>query len=382
MKHVFIIGSRGLPAKYGGFETFVQQLASHQQSERIHYHVACLSDTSHHQHSTYLGADCFTINPPKFGPARVIAYDMMAITYVLKIIKDQQIERPIFYILGNTIGGFIVPFAKKIHSVGGTLFVNPDGLEWKRAKWAKPVQRYLKFSEKMMVKYADLIIADNEGIEDYIQSEYSATNTRFIAYGTDLSPTKLTKESEQVRQYFTNWNIKEKEFYLIIGRFVPENNYVIAIREFMASNTRRDLVIVANHEGSAYFQKLKDETGFISDKRIKFVGTVYDQELLKYLRQECRAYIHGHEVGGTNPSLLEALAQTNENLVLGVDFNRKVALEGARYWSKESGSLSQLINQIDENAEAVELGEIAKKHMKDEYTWEKIVQEYEELFLQ
>ncbi|HEM6333201.1 TPA: DUF1972 domain-containing protein [Streptococcus suis] len=382
MKHVFIIGSRGLPAKYGGFETFVQQLVSHQKSGKICYHVACLSDTSHHQHSTYLGADCFTINPPKLGPARVIAYDMMAITYALKIIKEQQIERPIFYILGNTIGGFIVPFAKKIHSVGGTLFVNPDGLEWKRAKWAKPVQRYLKFSEKMMVKYADLIIADNEGIEDYIQFEYSATNTRFIAYGTDLSPTKSTKESEQIRQYFTNWNIKEKEFYLIIGRFVPENNYVTAIREFMASNTRRDLVIVANHEGSAYFQKLKDETGFISDKRIKFVGTVYDQELLKYLRQECRAYIHGHEVGGTNPSLLEALAQTNENLVLGVDFNRKVALEGARYWSKESGSLSQLINQIDENAEAVELGEIAKKHMKDEYTWEKIVQEYEELFLQ
>ncbi|WP_029188508.1 beta 1-4 rhamnosyltransferase Cps2T [Streptococcus suis] len=382
MKHVFIIGSRGLPAKYGGFETFVQQLVSHQQSEKICHHVACLSDTSHHQHSTYLGADCFTINPPKLGPARVIVYDMMAITYALKIIKEQQIERPIFYILGNTIGGFIAPFAKKIHSVGGTLFVNPDGLEWKRAKWAKPVQRYLKFSEKMMVKYADLIIADNEGIEDYIQSEYLATNTRFIAYGTDLSPTKLTKESEQVRQYFTNWNIKEKEFYLIIGRFVPENNYVTAIREFMASNTRRDLVIVANHEGSAYFQKLKDETGFISDKRIKFVGTVYDQELLKYLRKECRAYIHGHEVGGTNPSLLEALAQTNENLVLGVDFNRKVALECARYWSKESGSLSQLINQIDENAEAVELGEIAKKHMKDEYTWEKIVQEYEELFLQ
>ncbi len=108
----FIIGSRGLPAKYGGFETFVQQLVSHQESEEIHYHVACLSDTSHHQHSTYLGADCFTINPPKLGPARVIAYDMMAITYALKIIKEQQIERPIFYILGNTIGGFIVPFAK------------------------------------------------------------------------------------------------------------------------------------------------------------------------------------------------------------------------------------------------------------------------------
>lgn len=381
MKHVFIIGSRGLPAKYGGFETFVQQLVSHQQSEKICYHVACLSDTSHRQHSTYLGADCFTINPPKLGPARVIAYDMMAITYALKIIKEQQIERPIFYILGNTIGGFIVPFAKMIHSVGGTLFVNPDGLEWKRAKWAKPVQHYLKFSEKMMVCYADLIVADNEGIEDYLQSEYSATNTTFIAYGTDLTPTTLTNESEKVRHYFEKWKIKEKEYYLIVGRFVPENNYVTAIKEFMFSKTKRDLVIVANHEGSAYFQQLKEETDFASDPRVKFVGTVYDQELLKYLRQECRAYIHGHEVGGTNPGLLEALAQTNENLVLGVDFNKKVALQGACYWSKDGGNLAHLINQIDGQAESIELGKVAKKHMQEAYTWEKIAREYEELFL-
>lgn len=381
MKHVFIIGSRGLPAKYGGFETFVQQLVSHQESDEIHYHVACLSDTSHYQHSTYLGADCFTINPPKLGPARVIAYDMMAITYALKIIKKQQIERPIFYILGNTIGGFIVPFAKMIHSVGGTLFVNPDGLEWKRAKWAKPVQGYLKFSEKMMVRYADLIVADNEGIEDYLQSEYSATNTTFIAYGTDLTPTTLTNESEKVRHYFEKWKIKEKEYFLIVGRFVPENNYVTAIKEFMVSKTKRDLVIVANHEGSAYFQQLKQETDFASDPRIKFVGTVYDQELLKYLRQECRAYIHGHEVGGTNPGLLEALAQTNENLVLGVDFNKKVALKGAHYWSKDGGNLAHLIDQIDGQAEFIELGKTAKKHMQEAYTWEKIAREYEELFL-
>ena len=381
MKHVFIIGSRGLPAKYGGFETFVQQLVSHQESDEIHYHVACLSDTSHHQHSTYLGADCFNINPPKLGPARVIAYDMMAITYALKIIKKQQIERPIFYILGNTIGGFIVPFAKMIHSVGGILFVNPDGLEWKRAKWAKPVQCYLKFSEKMMVRNADLIVADNEGIEDYLQSEHSATNTTFIAYGTDLTPTTLTNESEKVRHYFEKWKIKEKEYFLIVGRFVPENNYVTAIKEFMVSKTKRDLVIVANHEGSAYFQQLKQETDFASDPRIKFVGTVYDQELLKYLRQECRAYIHGHEVGGTNPGLLEALAQTNENLVLGVDFNKKVALKGAHYWSKDGGNLAHLIDQIDGQAEFIELGKTAKKHMQEAYTWEKIAREYEELFL-
>lgn len=382
MKHIFIIGSRGLPAQYGGFETFVEQLVSNQVSPHIRYHVACLSDSSHHQHTEYKGADCFTINPPKLGPARVIAYDMMAISYALELVKAQKMEAPIFYILGNTIGGFIAPFAKKIHSVGGRLFVNPDGLEWKRSKWSKPVQSYLKYAEKLMAKYADLLIADNEGIEDYIQTSYPGTKTRFIAYGTDLSPTDYQADSQAILDFFGQWNLTEKGYYLIIGRFVPENNYLTAIKEFMASSTERDLVIVANHEGSAYFQKLEEETDFSRDKRIKFVGTVYDSNLLKYLRNQCRAYIHGHEVGGTNPSLLEALAQTNENLVLGVDFNQKVAMNGARYWSKEQGNLSQLIDRIDGQAEAEDLGQIAKEHMRTAYTWEKIVQEYEELFLQ
>lgn len=382
MKHIFIVGSRGLPAQYGGFETFVEQLVSNQVSPNIRYHVACLSDSSHHQHTEYKGADCFTINPPKLGPARVIAYDMMAISYALELVKAQKMEAPIFYILGNTIGGFIAPFAKKIHSVGGVLYVNPDGLEWKRSKWSKPVQTYLKYAEKLMAKYADLLIADNEGIEDYIQTSYPGTRTRFIAYGTDLSPTDYQSDSQAVVDFFGQWNLIEKGYYLIIGRFVPENNYLTAIKEFMASSTERDLVIVANHEGSTYFQKLEEETDFSRDKRIKFVGTVYDSNLLKYLRNQCRAYIHGHEVGGTNPSLLEALAQTNENLVLAVDFNQKVALNGAHYWSKEQGNLSQLIDRIDGQVEAEELGQIAKEHMSTAYTWEKIVQEYEELFLQ
>ena len=140
MKDIFIIGSRGLPAQYGGFETFVEKLVSHKVSPAIRYHVACLSDESTGNHFDYKGADCFTVNPPKLGPACVIAYDMMAINYSLKLIKKEGIQSPIFYILGNTIGAFIVHFAKKIQSIGGILLVNPDGLEWKRAKWSKPVQ--------------------------------------------------------------------------------------------------------------------------------------------------------------------------------------------------------------------------------------------------
>jgi rhamnosyltransferase len=120
MQHVFIIGSRGLPAQYGGFETFVDELVSHQQPG---------------DHFEYRGADCFVIKVPKIGSARVIAYDILAINAALKYCKKEQIAAPIFYILGNTAGGFIGHYANKIHRYGGKVFVNPDGLEWKRTKW-------------------------------------------------------------------------------------------------------------------------------------------------------------------------------------------------------------------------------------------------------
>lgn len=381
MQHVFIIGSRGLPAQYGGFETFVDQLVSHQVSPDIQYHVACLSNDQAYQHFDYKGVDCFTIKAPKLGPARVIAYDMMAINYALKLIKKQGIEQPIFYVLGNTIGAFVAPFARKIHKLGGRFYINPDGLEWKRAKWAKPIQAYLKYSEKIMTRHADLVISDNPGIESYIKEAYPWSKTTYIAYGTDLSSTSLNSQDNKVREFYHKWQTQEKNYYLILGRFVPENNYETAIREFMASSTKRDLVIICNQEGNPYFEELRSRTGFDQDPRVKFVGTVYDQDLLKYIRKEAFAYIHGHEVGGTNPGLLEALAQTDLNLVLGVSFNQTVAKDSAHYWTKETGNLAHLINQVDPLEDVSEWGQLAKANMKQNFTWEKIVGEYEELFL-
>ena len=381
MQHVFIIGSRGLPAQYGGFETFVDQLVSHQVSPDIQYHVACLSTDQAYQHFDYKGVDCFTIKAPKLGPARVIAYDMMAINYALKVIKKQGIEQPIFYVLGNTIGAFVAPFARKIHKIGGRFYINPDGLEWKRAKWAKPIQAYLKYSEKIMTRHADLVISDNPGIESYIKEAYPWSKTTYIAYGTDLSSTSLNSQDNKVREFYQKWQTQEKNYYLILGRFVPENNYETAIREFMTSSSKRDLVIICNHEGNPYYEELRARTGFDQDPRVKFVGTVYDQDLLKYIRKEAFAYIHGHEVGGTNPGLLEALAHTDLNLVLGVSFNQTVAKDTAQYWTKEAGNLAHLINQVDSLEDVSEWGQRAKANMKQNFTWEKIVGEYEELFL-
>ncbi|HEP6597897.1 TPA: DUF1972 domain-containing protein [Streptococcus pyogenes] len=381
MQDVFIIGSRGLPAKYGGFETFVEELISHQSSKNIRYHVACLSDTKHKVHFDYKGADCFYLNPPKLGPARVIAYDMMAITYALSYSDQNQLQNPIFYVLGNTVGAFIAPFVKQIHNRGGRFFINPDGLEWKRSKWSRPVQAYLKFSEKQMTRQADLVISDNIGIDRYLKQVYPWSKTYFIAYGTQTQPSRLTTADSKVRAYFQTFDIREKDYYLILGRFVPENNYETAIKEFMASSTKRDLVIICNHEGNAYFKQLLAETECDKDPRIKFVGTLYDKELLAYIREQAYAYIHGHEVGGTNPGLLEALAHTNLNLVLGVDFNQSVAKSAALYWSKQKGQLAELINQVDAGFDSDHLGKEAKAIIQEHYTWEKIVGEYEALFL-
>jgi rhamnosyltransferase len=376
MQHVFIIGSRGLPAKYGGFETFVEELVRNQKSEQIKYHVANLSDTKNGTHFNYLSADVFNVRPAKVGPARVILYDIKAINLALEIVKSEQIVQPIFYILGNTIGALISHYARKIHAVGGLLYVNPDGLEWQRSKWAKPVQNYLKYSEKKMAETADLIISDNQGIEDYLKTAYQNVTSTVIAYGTNplVNVTMDTK-------WFEANQIKAKQYYLVVGRFVPENNYEAIIQNFMASDTARDLVIVTNHEGNSYFDKLRELTRFDQDKRIKFVGTVYDKAQLMAIRQDAFAYIHGHAVGGTNPGLLEAMVATDLNLVFDVGFNRNVAKDSALYWTLEN--LTELISQAEQlsSSEISVLAAKAGRLITEKYTWTHIVDQYEGLFL-
>ena len=177
--------------------------------------------------------------------------------------------------------------------------------------------------------------------------------------------------------------LEKNNYYLIVGRFVPENNFEIMIREFMNSNSKRDLVIITNLENNKYYDNLKKNTDFEKDTRIKFVGTVYDQELLKAIRINAFAYIHGHSVGGTNPSLLEAMATTNINLLLNVDFNIEVGDSTAIYWGKQLNSLTDIINNVEtfSNEYIQKLGNEAKQIIKQRYSWDLIINKYENLFL-
>ena len=171
------------------------------------------------------------------------------------------------------------------------------------------------------------------------------------------------------------------DYYLIVGRFVPENNYETIIREFMESKSQRNLAIVTT-ENPQFYKALEQKLGFKKDKRIRFVGTVYDQELLMKIRENAYGYLHGHEVGGTNPSLLEALGTTKLNLLLSVGFNEEVAEESALYWTKEHGNLANLIDKVDElDSEIIEeFGRKAKNRIKEAYSWELICEKYADIF--
>lgn len=386
-KTVYIVGSKGIPAKYGGFETFVEKLTESQQDKDIQYYVACMrensaksgisADTFEHN-----GAKCYNIDVPNIGPARAIAYDIAALNKAIEIAKANNDQTPIFYVLACRIGPFISNFKKKIKAIGGTLMVNPDGHEWLRAKWSLPVRKYWKISERLMVKHADLLICDSKNIESYIQKDYDkySPKTTYIAYGTDTTKSKLTNVDEKVRSWYSEKGVNENNYYLVVGRFVPENNYEAMIRGFMASNSDKDFVLITNVEENKFYDRLRQETGFDKDPRVKFVGTVYDQELLKYIRENAFAYFHGHEVGGTNPSLLEALESTKLNLLLDVGFNREVGEDGALYWKKDQlASVIDQAEQLDEQA-IEDLNQKSSKRISEAFTWEKIVTDYEKVF--
>ena len=382
VQHVFIVGSKGIPGNYGGYETFVDKLTEyHQNNPNLKYHVACKAkDTKTFE---YHNADCFDVKVPSIGPAQAIYYDVAALNQCVKYIKQHNIQHPIVYILACRIGPFASHFKKVIHKLGGKLYINPDGHEWMRAKWSAPVRKYWKISEQLMTKHCDLLICDSKNIEKYIHDEYGKYNpkTTFIAYGAETRKSKLTDDDPKLTAWYKEKGLSSKSYYLVVGRFVPENNYETMIREFMKSHSKRDFALITN-VSDKFLEELKEKTHFDQDPRIKFVGTVYDKELLMKIRENAYGYFHGHEVGGTNPSLLEALGSTDLNLLLDVGFNREVAEDSALYWTKQPGNLASLIDQADHMSanEISDLGEKSSQRIARAYSWQYIANQYVQVF--
>nr|WP_300658204.1 DUF1972 domain-containing protein [uncultured Acetatifactor sp.] len=409
IQHVFLVGAKSL-GTYGGYETFVNKLTEyHQYDTRFKYHVACkangdgymdeneiegvsslIKDNGDIVEFTYHNARCFKIKiPEKLGAAQAIYYDIKALDECCKYIEEKKIKHPIVYIMACRIGPFMKHFYKKIHMLGGKVYLNPDGHEWMRAKWNAPIRKYWKVSEQIMVKWSDLDICDSVTIEKYIHEQYDGKGiegknpkTTFIAYGAETRKSSLMDTDAKLLEWYESKGLKPYEYYLVVGRFVPENNYETMIREFMKSKSKKNFAIITN-TNDRFLNELQSKVHFKADSRIKIAGAVYDQELLMKIRENAYGYFHGHEVGGTNPSLLEALGSTELNLLLDVSFNREVAEDVALYWDKTDGNLAGLIDEVDRmNLEKrTEYGKKAKQRIKDAYSWQYICNRYAEEFL-
>lgn len=397
VRNVFIIGAKSI-GQYGGYESFVDRLTEmHQGIPWLQYNIivkangegsmdeSLLRGVEPLNESSFLfrGARVFKVDIPNIGHAQAIAYDYKAWRFCLQYVRNNKTTDPIFYILGCRRWISFKGLVKKVHKLGGVVYINPDGHEWKRGKWPAFIRLYLKQCEKTMVRFADLIVCDSSNIEKYIAETYAVCKprTKYIAYGAEIVPSALEDDAPRFTRWLTENDLLAQEYYLCCGRFVPENNFEIIIREFMKSSTKKPLVIIST-ENEHLLKMLRRKLKFENDPRIRFAGTVYDGELLKKIRENAFAGIHGHTVGGTNPSLLESLASTPINLVFDVCFNRETAGDAALYWSMETGSLSRLIGSAETMSpeQREDLEQRAKERIRSAYSLERISAQYEALF--
>ena len=235
-----------------------------------------------------------------------------------------------------------------------------------------------------MVRHADVVVPDARAIEDYIRTEYAAYDPRtvYISYGADVVPSPLQDGDPAFTAWLLQQGVQAWGYDLVVGRLVPENNYETMVREYMKSTSKRKLVLITDLQED-YLAVLEKKLHYSEDPRIVFAGPLYQPELLKKIRENAFLYLHGHSVGGTNPSLLEALGSTELNLLYDVSFNREVGADAALYWTTEEGDLSALLSRAEAltEEERRQFAEKAKARIRENYSWKKIAAAYEELFL-
>lgn len=355
MKRVAIIGTQGVPANYGGFETLVENIIGENCSADVQYSVFCSSKDMPTRIGEYKGARL------KYVPLR--ANGVQSIPYDIVSMMRSICGYDAILILGVS-GCIFLPIFKLF--CRKKIIVNIDGLEYRRAKWKPWVKKFLKFSEKIAVRFANVIITDNKGIQDYVKDEYGKEST-LIAYGGNHALIDITEEREE--EILQLYNLEKRGYCMSVCRIEPENNCHITLEAF--KNNKERLVFIGNWDRNGYSRKLKEEYSGIDN--IMLLDSIYDLEFLHSLRHNAKYYIHGHSAGGTNPSLVEAMFFGCPILSFDVVYNRETTKNRAHYYSSAE-ELTALI------AQGVDNGKELKEVACDEYTWAKIAKEYEALY--
>ena len=368
MKIAFV-STRGIPNNYGGFEQFAEYI-SVGMAQRGHEVVVYSPKFHPYQESTYKGVRIKHIYSPETWMGSSVGsffYDFASLRDALK--KE---DFDIIYEAGYTsiIPAYIWFNVKKRKRPIFT--TNMDGLENKRSKFSPMVRRFLDWEEKMAVKYSHYLIADNMGIHDYYKEKYGK-ESKFLAYGADI-------HDDFKSEYLEEFGLKSEEYYILIARLEPENNIVMAIEGYLHSkeNGGRPLIVVGK-TNTPHGKELVEKYG--NERNVEFVGGIYDFKKLDSVRHFSKAYFHGHSVGGTNPSLLEAMAAgcfifAHDNI-----FNRAVLKENAFYYPS-ADKVTEYLNRIDTIAEGSKIQYTARniEVIRNEYSWESLIDKHEKYF--
>ena len=356
---IAILGTRGIPNNYGGFEQFAEYLALG-LVKKGHEVTVYNSNTHPYQESTWNGVNIKHIYDPenKIGTAGQFIYDF------LSILDTRKKDFDIILQLGYTSSSVSFSF----HPKKSIVVTNMDGLEWKRTKFSAKVQKFLQWAESLAVKKSDHLVSDSIGIENYLKKKYDVGST-YIPYGSHLF------HNEKI-SVLAEYNVKPYAYNMLIARLEPENSIEIILDGVVQADNNVPFLVIGKHE-TKFGEYLKNK--FKDSANIRFIGGIYNINVLNNLRHFSNLYFHGHTVGGTNPSLLEAMASSALICANNNEFNSTILEEDSFYFST-----------VDDVAKV--LTTILHKDHKDKikntriklpelYTREKIVNDYEELFL-
>lgn len=353
-----ILGTRGIPARYGGFETFAEEIAIRLVEEGHEVTVYCELHEDTEVIEEYKGIKLVYLTAPDLGMLSTIWFDG-------KCLWHARSKFDIVYMLGY--GASVFCFIPRLF--GTPVWVNMDGIEWARAKYSKIGKAWWKIQEFFAMFMSSRIICDARGVYDVIrQRQPYVPKYSIIEYGAPLIDDSITTS------ILEEYGIKENEYYLIVCRLEPENNVIEMLEGFAASNSRYPLIVLGNiNMDTPYVEQLRQ----IRDPKIVFAGTLYDQEKLQHLRRASLAYFHGHSVGGTNPSLIEALGCGNVVVAHDNRFNREVAAESAFYF-EDHQQIPSIVDTIenDPNINLQEYKDGARRRIEENYTWEIITDKY------
>ncbi|MBC7440808.1 MAG: DUF1972 domain-containing protein [Flavobacterium sp.] len=355
---IAILGTRGIPNHYGGFEQFAEFFSVYLAENDKEVYVYN-SHNHPYQQKTFKGVNIIHQFDPeyKIGTVGQFIYDLNC------ILDSRKRNFDIILQLGYTsssIWSFLFP--KKT-----LIITNMDGLEWKRTKYSKTVQKVLQFAEKLAVKYSDYLIADSIGIQKYIQQKYNKDAT-YIAYGAH-------QFSNPDLSVLNTYKIENQNYNLILARLEPENNIETILNGIDLSKDKMPVLIIGNHQ-TKFGNYLKEK--FKNNSNIRFLGAVYNHNHLDNLRWFSNIYFHGHSVGGTNPSLLEAMASKAFIFAHNNDFNKAILNENAYYFSNAE-EVKNLTLKIKKN-DNLHLIENNFNAIESEFNWDKINGKYLQLF--